>query len=153
MGRARRMPSEALLKEWFQSGVTFKEMVELWFEISGERSSHPAMIKRCQSYDWYVPRQMRHAGGPLTPWKDIRDEHTYQHDIQMLRKVSALRAGHKFNETQRKRIDGFIKGLHADNCVIMYRRDTIQGFYRVPREKTDTDLVRLPEGYEPPASP
>jgi hypothetical protein len=148
MGRARSMPDEQLLKSWFQAGVSYKQMVELWFEISGERASHPAMLGKCQRYDWYEPRQMKHAGGLLTPWTNIRDEHTYLHDIQMLRKESARRAGHKFNETQNKRIDGYLKGLKEDDCVVMYRRDTIEGFFHVKRRKGDEEYTRLPADYK-----
>lgn len=148
MGRARSMPDEATLKSWSQAGVSYKRMTELWFEMSGEQASHSAMLQKCQLFDWYVPRQMRHAGlSALTPWKNIRDQHTYLHDIQMLRKEAARRAGHKFNDTQNKRIDGYLKGLKEDDAVVMYRRDTIEGFFHVKRRKTDAEYTRLPAGF------
>lgn len=151
--RASRMPDEQTLRTWHvDEGRSFAEMVQLWEQATGETVTPHGLLQKCKRYDWYVPRNLKHSGSALLPWTDIRTEHAMMHDPSMLRKEHARRMGKVYSEKTNKRIDAYLKGLIEDHCVVEYRRDTIEGFHHVPRLKTDTDFVRLPEGYEPPAT-
>lgn len=151
MGRARRMPDEATLRRWYlDEQLSHREMVERWFAESGERASTSGMLMKCQSYDWYVPRYLKHSGTPELPWTNIRTEHADMHDPSMLRKESARRQGKVFDAEMDGLIDAYLRGLNEDNCVVAYYRETQEGWKHVPRLKTDTGYVRLPEGYVAP---
>lgn len=149
-GRATEMPDEATLRRWFlEEGLSFQAMADRWLEERGIRASRAGMFERCKTFDWYVPRNMKHAGSNLLPWTDIRSEHTDAHDPSMLRKVHARRLGKVFDEKTDRDITAYEKGLIADGCVVHYDRNTIEGWHHVKKRKTDTDLVRLPKGYTP----
>lgn len=153
MGRAKAMPDEATLRGWYlDEHLSHRQMVERWYEESGERASTSGMLMKCKSFPWYKPRYMKHAGTPDLPWTNIRTEHAMAHDPSMLRKESARRQGKEFDEDTNKAIDAYLRGLLEDDCVVDYRRDTIEGWWHVPRLPTDAPgtYVRLPEGYEAP---
>lgn len=153
MGRARRMPEEATLRSWYlDEKLPYAEMVERWYQSSGETASTSGMLMKCKTYDWYVPRYLTHKGSPELPWTNIRREHLDMHDPSMLRKESARRQGKAYSPEDDAAIDAYLRGLNEDACVVEYRRDTQAGWWHVPRKKTDAPgtYVRLPKGYKSP---
>lgn len=139
------MPDEATLKRWYlDEQIPYRVMVERWADASGVTVTTAGMAAKCSKYSWFVPRNQRHVGSPLTPWMDIRPDHQDMHDIQMLRKESARRQGKTtFTAHWVKRIDAYLRGLNEDDCVVEYRRNTKQGFWHVPRREGE-EYVRLP---------
>ena len=140
------MPDEATLRQWYLvEDITYREMADRWAVMPGGDTATPqAFAAKISRYDWHVPRTMKHSGTDLTPWMGIRPEHQDKHDIQMLRKEAARRAGKVFDAKWNARIDAYLRGLNEDDCVVEYRRDTIKGWWHVKCLATDTDYVRLP---------
>lgn len=151
MARPRLRPDDATLRAWFEEGISCQEMADRWAETTNIHLSRMAFQKAVQEADWYEPKYTRHVGTDLMPWTDIRLEHAHGYEVQMLRREALRRAGHKFpdHDTEIQRLNAWLQGLRDADAVIAYKRDTQQGWWRVKREHTDLDIVRLPEGYKP----
>lgn len=142
------MPDEATLRQWYMvEKIPYRVMVERWEAMAGVTVTKAGMAAKCSRYDWYKPRNLRHAGSSLVPWTNIRTEHTDLHDIHMLRMENARRLGKKFKPDVEKDIDAYLRGLNEDECVVVYRRNTKKGFHHVPRMPGE-EYVRTPEADE-----
>lgn len=148
MGRARRMPPDHLLRQWFEAGLSYQEMADRWAaHPEGDRATRMGMQNRCHNAPWFKPRQLRHMGTDLCPWTNIRPEHQDMYDIQMLRKESARRLGKQHPPEVVAALNAWLQILRAEDTVIAYKRDTQQGWWRVKRRHTDVDIVRWPPEY------
>lgn len=149
MGRARQLPDEATLRRWFvDEKLTYVQMAERWAATPGGASvTRVAFRNDIKNYDWFEPRQMKHAGNDLLPWDDIRPEHVDRWDVGMLRRESFRRQGGKLRPEDEDELNRWLQRAREENWVIAYKRDTKRGFWRVPRRATDPDIVRLPPKY------
>lgn len=147
MGAKRSRPDDDTLEEWFEAGWTYQQMADFWAEHpEGKRLTPAAFRNHCMTQPWFKPRNARHIGTALMPWTNIRPEHADLYEVQMLRRESLRRAGHKFprHDYEIQRLNAWLQGLRDENAVIAYERDTQQGWWRVTRKHSDVDIVRLP---------
>lgn len=79
----------------------------------------------------------------LIPWQ-VHNEHRWAYPLSMLRTEAERRAGVKLRKTDLERLLPWLKSLHAEHLVIHYDPDTEDGFFYIPRQDSDTDIVRLP---------
>lgn len=79
----------------------------------------------------------------LIPWS-VKAEHRWAYPLVMLRFEAKRRAGKQLSEQELSKVDPFLAKLAEQNLVVYYDADTEEGFFLVPREATDTDIVRLP---------
>lgn len=64
----------------------------------------------------------------------------------MLRREARRRQGMEASETDEFRLGRWLAGLEEDQAfVVHYDPDTEAGFFYVPREPTDDDIIRRPE--------
>ncbi|MER7109676.1 hypothetical protein [Streptomyces sp. NPDC000229] len=80
----------------------------------------------------------------LIPWK-VKAEHRHLYPAIMLRAEARLRAGRELNERDTKRLANWKQTLEEDKLVVHYDEDTTEGFFYVPREPGDADLIRAPK--------
>ena len=62
----------------------------------------------------------------------------------MLRVEGRVRAGMEIRPTDAERHATWRRRLDEMNAVVHYDPDTDEGFFYVPREKGDTDIIRRP---------
>ncbi|MFE2104297.1 hypothetical protein ACFXAF_00225 [Kitasatospora sp. NPDC059463] len=79
----------------------------------------------------------------LIPW-EVRMEHRWAYPVVMLRFEARLREGRDISEVDQSRLDSWKQMLRDDKLVVHYVPDTDDGFFYVPREKQDNDLIRAP---------
>jgi hypothetical protein len=49
------------------------------------------------------------------------------------------------NQTDETRLDSWLREVKELGAVVLYDPDTPDGFYLVPRQERDTDIVRRPQ--------
>ncbi|MFJ1932609.1 hypothetical protein ACIOGZ_08015 [Kitasatospora sp. NPDC088160] len=89
-----------------------------------------------------LPRKIA-RGEELIPWT-VKKEHRWAYPVIMLRFESRRREGRDLSEVDQGRLDSWKKMLKDDGLVVHYVPDTDDGFFYVPREEQDTDLIRAP---------
>ncbi|OII68267.1 hypothetical protein [Streptomyces sp. CC77] len=79
----------------------------------------------------------------LIPWK-IADQHRWDYNLVMLRAEARKRAKHKLSDEEAAKLESWKEWLKQNSLVIYYDAETEDGFFAVPREDRDTDLIRVP---------
>ncbi|WP_256356162.1 hypothetical protein [Streptomyces sp. PKU-EA00015] len=79
----------------------------------------------------------------LLPWK-VKDEHRHMYPAIMLRVEARRRADRDVSDRDLKRLTSWKQSLNEDQLVVHYDPDTEAGFFYVPREAQDDDLIRKP---------
>lgn len=136
-----KIQDEGEVKRWIEEGKTYAWMVEEY-----ERKYHlqvgQSMFGNFRARRGLERRTVR--DDDLIPW-EVKREHRYAWPINMLRMEARRRAGHELTGEQAKQVDGWLRGLERDGCVLHYDPDTEQGWWYVPRrEGVDKDLIREP---------
>ncbi|MET9861948.1 hypothetical protein ABZY93_22025 [Streptomyces smyrnaeus] len=80
----------------------------------------------------------------LIPWH-VREEHRWVYPVTMLRVEARRRAGMPISTDDQHRLDSWKAMLEEEDAVVHYDPDTEDGFFYVPREPQDTDLIRRTE--------
>lgn len=80
----------------------------------------------------------------LIPWF-VEEKHRWNYAVQMLRSEGRRREGKELREMEALRLEAWLRGLERDNLVIHYDPDTEDGFFYVPREPGDDDIIRRPK--------
>ncbi|MGW2541552.1 hypothetical protein ACWC5I_11915 [Kitasatospora sp. NPDC001574] len=89
-----------------------------------------------------LPRKIARSA-ELLPWT-VKEEHRWAYPAVMLRFESRLREGRALKDVDRSRLESWKRTLSEQNLVVHYVPDTADGFFYVPREDGDKDLVRTP---------
>lgn len=140
------MPASKIVDEqevirWFEEGRTYAWMIEEYrrkYNIETV-SSMWGNFRRRRGLQRRIVRNDN-----LIPWA-VKPEHRWAYAVQMLRSEARRREGKELREIEWLRLEPWLRGLDEDNVVIHYDPDTDEGFFRVPREKGDDDIIRRPK--------
>lgn len=140
------MPASKIVDEqevirWFEEGRTYAWMIEEYrrkYNIETV-SSMWGNFRRRRGLQRRIVRN-----DTLIPWA-VNEEHRWAYAVQMLRSEARRREGKELREIEWLRLEPWLRGLEEDNVVIHYDPDTKEGFFRVPREAGDEDIIRRPK--------
>ncbi|MGA5019237.1 hypothetical protein ACPCAA_17695 [Streptomyces griseoincarnatus] len=137
----RKIQNESEVIRWFEEGRTYEWMQQTYREKYNIETTVPmwAAFRRRKGLD---RRNLR--ADNLLPWK-VKAEHRHLYPAIMLRCEARLRAGRELNERDTKRLANWKTMLDEDKLVVHYDPDTTEGFFYIPREERDTDLIREPQ--------
>jgi hypothetical protein len=137
---ARKIVDEQEVIRWFEEGRTYEWMSQQYLERYGIETV-PSLWSNFRRRRGLARRIVR--DDQLIPWA-VREEHRYAYFLQMLRLEARHRAGEPVREADKIRWQNFIARLHEEGLVVHYDPDTERGFFLIPREAGDTDIVRRP---------
>jgi hypothetical protein len=89
-----------------------------------------------------IPVRRRRADD-MIPWR-VLPRHTGLTPSRNLATISCLRAGVPVRPERRDVALRWEEWLKENNLVVHYDRDTPEGWWYVPREPTDDDIIRRP---------
>lgn len=139
MAPPRYIPSDSILANWRDEGLTASQMAARIKEQSGvdvATGSVYAALSRAG-----LTNQLRYD--EWIPWSPIRADHVNAYPLLMLRLAARREAGHDLTELQNKKLDSWIDRLQDEGVVVHYEHDTADGWFYVPtREGIDTGLIR-----------
>lgn len=137
---ARKMtPPKELLAAWRELGLTQKQMVDEWFAETGVRVSRSAIAMAMHRAGLADPAHERHDD--LLPWT-LRPEHRHYSEARYLRLESRRRRGLPIPVDENRRLLAWLDALRQASAVVYYEPETARGFWWVPREETDRDIIR-----------
>ncbi|MCD7438972.1 hypothetical protein K4B79_12130 [Streptomyces lincolnensis] len=138
---ARKIQDEEEVKRWFEEGRTYEWMQAYYLEHYNIETTIPmwAAFRRRKGLD---RRNLRDDA--LIPWK-VNEEHRHLYPVMMLRAEARLRAGRTLSPDDARKLTNWKAFLKEDNLVVHYDEETPDGFFYVPREEKDADLIREPE--------
>lgn len=139
------MPASKIVNEqevirWFEEGRTYSWMIDE-YRRKYNIDTVPSMwgnFRRRRGLDRRINRN-----DELLPW-EIRREHRWLYPAVMLRFEARLRDGMTLNDDQQQRLDNWKARLKEENAVVHYDGDTKEGFFYVPRQAGDDDLIHRP---------
>jgi hypothetical protein len=137
----RKIQDETELRRWYEAGVTYEEMAARYLE-KYNLEVKPSMFSSWRSRMGLPKRIVRDED--LIPW-EVRPEHRYNHNVNMLRIEARRRRGIEISELEASRLEGWKRRLEEDGAVIHYDPDTEKGFHRVARSKGDHELIHPPK--------
>ncbi|MFJ3974902.1 hypothetical protein [Streptomyces sp. NPDC090021] len=137
---ATKIQDKAEVLRWFEEGRTYEWMVQAYEEKYEITTTVPmwAAFRRRNGLDRRNTR-----ADDLIPWK-IRKDHRHLYPVMMLRAEGRLRAGKPVSEAIMKKLASWKQSLEEDSLVVHYDPETEDGFFYIPREERDTDLIREP---------
>jgi hypothetical protein len=68
----------------------------------------------------------------------------------MLRAEARRRAGKDLTETDQNRLKNWMEMIKEEDAVVHYDPDTEEGFFYVPRQEGDDDLIHRPKAKTTP---
>lgn len=145
MGR-RKMQDETEVRRWYEDeGRTFRWMAE---EYARKYQLHvsPTMFSELARTRGWARRNVRDTD--LISWA-VDERHRWDSLLANLRTEGRIRAGmdpEALSYPVRVRWEAFKRDLEETGTVVYYDRSTEQGFFLVPREATDDDIIRRPAG-------
>lgn len=141
--RRVRIVSEDEVRRWYEEGWTYREMQEEHERKYGVRVALSTFSELRGRRGW---ERRAVWSDELVPWV-VREEHRAHYYAALLRMEARRRAGKPLARSNENRLDLFLADLAESNAVVHYDPDTEEGFFLVPREASDTDIIR-----QPPAS-
>lgn len=122
--------------------MTHAEIAEWVFETTGyrvTRSTVSAALSRAG-----LTNRVRYS--QALPWDRIKTEHNGHYAAQMLRAGARISAGQEVSPVLRGRYESWQQRLLAEDAVVHYDPDTVDGFHYVKRRPgIDKGLVRNPK--------
>jgi hypothetical protein len=85
----------------------------------------------------------------LIPWF-VKEEHRWAYPLAMLRAEARRRAGKDLTETDQNRLKNWMEMIKEEDAVVHYDPDTEEGFFYVPRQEGDDDLIHRPKAKTTP---
>lgn len=134
---------ESEVVRWIEDGYTYPWMARQYLEKYNLQVS-PTMFSEFRATRGLERRKVRDV--KLIPWA-VKTEHRWDSLLANLRVEARLRAGEKVEDLSyplRVRWEAFRRELEETNSVVHYDPDTEQGFFLVPREEGDDDIIRRP---------
>lgn len=138
---ASKIVDEQEVIRWFEEGKTYQEMQDIYLKKYNIETV-PSMwgnFRRRRGLSRRIARN-----DELIPWH-VKPEHRWAYPVAMLRAEARRRAGFELNEATQQRLNSWLRTLDEENLVVHYDPDTEDGFFYVPREATDTDIIRQPQ--------
>lgn len=136
----RKIQDEQEVIRWFEEGRTYAWMTEQYKKKYGidTGSSMWGNFRRRRGLDRRITRD-----DDLIPWF-VKEEHRWKYPVAMLRVEARVRDNQEVSETDLARLTSWKEMLEEENAVVHYDPDTEDGFFYVPREPGDTDIIRKP---------
>jgi hypothetical protein len=138
---ARKIVDESEIVHWFEEGRTYDWMVEQ-YRTKYNLEVVPSLFGNFRRRRGLARRITRNDD--LIPWS-VEREHRWAYPLAMLRVEGRRRAGRELRPRDAERLDAFLALLEEEDAVIHYDPDTAEGFFYVPREAGDTDIIRAPK--------
>ncbi|AFU62008.1 putative repressor [Streptomyces phage phiHau3] len=138
---AKEIQDEQEVIRWFEEGWSYQEMTEEYqrkYNIEMKPSAWGNFRYR-KGLDRRIARD-----DELIPWA-VERKHRSLYPLMMLRLEGRRRAGLPNDEEKTKRLESWKQMLEEENAVVHYDPDTVDGFFYVPREPKDDDIIRKPE--------
>ncbi|QAY15934.1 immunity repressor [Streptomyces phage Janus] len=137
----RKIQDEQEVIRWFEEGKTYQWMIDEYkrkYNIDTVASMW-GNFRRRRGLDRRITRD-----DDLIPWF-VKEEHRWKYPVAMLRVEARLRDGQELSETDKARLASWKEMLDEENAVVHYDPDTEDGFFYVPREPGDADIIRKPQ--------
>jgi hypothetical protein len=136
----KKIQDEQEVVRWFREGRTYEWMRETYKEKYGIDTTSPmwSAFRRRKGLD---RRNLRDDN--LLPWK-LNEEHRHVYPAMMLRAEARLRAGRELAGRSGQRLANWKRMLEDNKLVVHYDAATEEGWFYIPREESDTDLIRRP---------
>lgn len=141
------MPGSKIVDEsevirWFEEGRTYQWMVEE-YKRKYNIETVPSLWGNFRRRRGLARRITR--DDELIPWH-VKPEHRWAYPLAMLRVEGRRRAGREVREEDEARLESWKKMLTEElgDAVVHYDPDTTDGFFYVPREPGDKDLIHQP---------
>jgi hypothetical protein len=138
---AKKIQDEAEVVRWFEEGRTYE-----WMSAEYQRKYNIEMTQSA----WSNFRRRKGLNrrtvrdDNLIPWA-VNPEHRHKYPLMMLRSEARRRAGREMKPLDQIQLANWLKYISGLNAVVHYDPDTVEGFFYVPREASDEDLIRQPE--------
>ncbi|AOQ26928.1 immunity repressor [Streptomyces phage Rana] len=138
---ARKIQDEGEVLRWFEEGRTYDWMVEE-YKRKYNIETVPSLWGNFRRRRGLPRRIVR--DDDLIPWL-IKEEHRWLYPLAMLRVEARLRAGAKVSELELSRVTNWKQMLEEEGAVVHYDPDTEDGFFYVPRQPGDEDIIHKPQ--------
>ncbi len=138
---ASKIVDEQEVVRWFEEGRTYDWMCQEYLRKYNIETV-PSMWGNFRRRRGLVRRITRND--ELIPWH-VQEHHRWAYPIAMLRVEARRRAGMELREIDENRLGNWIASLDERGVVVHYDPDTSEGFFYVPREQGDTDIIRRPK--------
>lgn len=148
MPARRILPSDSILAKWREEGLTYRQICDRVYEQTGERVNPPtigAALSRAGLTD-------RVRYDDALPWDHIRIEHNNHYAAVMLRVWARRKRNLPLTNEQEARLESWLARLKDENAIVVYRPDSPDGFYYVPRKKGERGPARANKVKVPRAS-
>lgn len=135
-----RLVDEDEVLTWYSQWRSFQWMAEQYqskYGIQTNPSIWGNVFKRLVAQRPHLPHR-----DELLPWEEVQDHHRFQRPALMLLTEAKRRAGIELPAESVKAVTAWAADLQQRGVVVHYSPRT--GFSEVPREATDTDIVRRP---------
>ncbi|MFF4054599.1 hypothetical protein ACFYZ0_02245 [Streptomyces sp. NPDC001708] len=140
MGK-KKIQDEGEVIRWFEEGRTYQWMIEE-YKRKYNIDTVPSMwgnFRRRKGLDRRLVRD-----DDLIPWF-VKDEHRWAYPLVMLRTEARRRAGKPLTEGDQARLASWTEMLEENKAVVHYDGETEEGFFYVPRQAGDDDLIHRPK--------
>ncbi|MFJ6183780.1 hypothetical protein [Streptomyces sp. NPDC092295] len=137
----RKIQNEQEVIRWFEEGKTYEWMINEYKRKYGI-DTVPSMwgnFRRRRGLDRRIARD-----DDLIPW-GVKEEHRWLYPVVMLRVEGRRRQGFNVSEGDLARLESWKKMLEEEDAVVHYDPDTEEGFFYVPRQPGDDDIIHQPE--------
>lgn len=137
---ASKIVDEAEVIRWFEEGRTYAWMQKTYLEKYNIETV-PSLWGNFRRRRGLTRRIVR--DDDLMPWA-VKEEHRWAYPAAMLRVEGRRRAERDLRPEDRTRLTSWLNMLNEKQLVVHYDPDTDEGFFYVPREAKDTDIIRKP---------
>lgn len=129
--------SKDTIQRYIRMGLTQREMVDKFYEETGERRARSSFAVAASRKGVTNPRSTPHYD---LPWKNVPREH-YCYEQRMLRALRSRERGKPNKDARDGTLDKWMEMMDSEQLVIMY--EPTLGFFRVPREPADVGYVTV----------
>lgn len=140
MGK-KKIVDESEVVRWFEEGRTYQWMIDEYkrkYNIDTV-SSMWGNFRRRRGLDRRITRD-----DELIPWF-VNLEHRWLYPLAMLRIEARRRDGKELPDSEKTRLKAWKEMLEEEGAVVHYDPDTEEGFFYVPRQEGDEDLIHNPK--------
>ncbi|WP_353707252.1 hypothetical protein ABRQ22_14695 [Cellulosimicrobium sp. ES-005] len=141
MPAVSKIQNETEVRRWFEEGRSYAWMVEE-YERKYNISTTPSLWANYRRRKGLEPRLVRDEA--LIPWR-VAPEHRWAYPLALLRIEARRRAGAEISANDEGRLARFKETLADGDLVVHYDPDTEEGFFLIPREPGDKDMIHEPQ--------
>ena len=129
------------VRRWFEQGKPYSWMIEEYRRKYDEETSKSMWgnYRRRQGLERRINRD-----ASLIPWR-VGPKHRWAYPVIMLRVEARRRRGDKLRPIDDQRLIAWLDGLKERDLVVHYDPEVEEGFFLIPRQPGDEDLIHEPE--------